>query len=333
METAASRTVRLNGAMNFDVQDFSGVTGVRQDPDDERYFLVDFRRAEDAARYRAKFAKKQGGEPVAAKAAAKTAAATVKPVQSSLEPPPGLEQTPLRHQRQDPTSDAISSGEHPQHVTLRPGLDEGGNFAGSSCSTATSTPPCPGDKMLPVIQVTIDGLPNDILASPMFEAVLQQAGLSDWVRTYKTKKGKPCGTAHVAIVDPVAAAWCVEHFNGCQWHTSGTIVTAYVDFVTDESATQATLSEGYELAQAPKKSDVGGKVSREYASAATATRTKRSNGDDPKWLAKDSGASAAASTAASTAARSVGTKAKAVTVAPRGSRRKPLVAYPQPEMI
>jgi len=79
-----------------------------------------------------------------------------------------------------------------------------------------------------VCKVTIRGLPNKLLSEPMFEAVLQQAGLDSGVERFSVKPGKPVSLATVIFSSRAAAALCVAHFQGCQWDQSGVEVVATI---------------------------------------------------------------------------------------------------------
>lgn len=92
-----------------------------------------------------------------------------------------------------------------------------------------------------VVRVRVCGLPNSLLSGKIMEAVLQQAGLVMHVVGLTMEQGEPCGEATMSFANPFAAAFCANHFHGCQWDESGTEVTVEVlpfaqDFFADPLA-------------------------------------------------------------------------------------------------
>jgi len=156
----------------------------------------------------------------------------------SLEPPPGLKKDGAFKMPSEQV--AVGAPMLPPGLELPPGLDLPFSLremdAQEACppkETESAYVPAsaqglhPTECQQPVAEVSVSGLPNDILSDIMFEAVMQQAGLDGGVADYLTRPGVESGEAIIRIYHPHAVQQCLNHFNGCQW-LSGMKVSATV---------------------------------------------------------------------------------------------------------
>jgi len=74
------------------------------------------------------------------------------------------------------------------------------------------------------VVVSIKGLPNGICSKPMMQAVLEQAGLEDYIVSSETQTGNLCGHFLLTLNGQQAVDKCVEHFHGRKWDASGAVV-------------------------------------------------------------------------------------------------------------
>eukprot|EP00928_Gymnodinium_smaydae_P023198 TRINITY_DN19234_c0_g2_i1.p1 TRINITY_DN19234_c0_g2~~TRINITY_DN19234_c0_g2_i1.p1 ORF type:complete len:414 (-),score=110.68 TRINITY_DN19234_c0_g2_i1:406-1566(-) len=217
-------TVRMLGTTAFKVEDFNGVSGVHQDPDDEESFILEFFDMRDAARYQDSLEEQEFE-------------AETESGEGAVEPPPGLAPPP-GFEAAAASSDSSGS----QCLSPPPGLAGESTSQDSigSVNAAAAAQPTEG-----ALQVTISGLPNDILSEAMFEAVLQQAGLDGVIVSFTTSKGKSWGKAVVVVSDAFTAEWCANHFRGRRWNSSGTEVIARISPVAGAKAPEKTAAPGF----------------------------------------------------------------------------------------
>eukprot|EP00927_Polykrikos_kofoidii_P067774 TRINITY_DN63217_c0_g1_i1.p1 TRINITY_DN63217_c0_g1~~TRINITY_DN63217_c0_g1_i1.p1 ORF type:complete len:618 (+),score=106.05 TRINITY_DN63217_c0_g1_i1:83-1936(+) len=144
-----------------------------------------------------------------------------KTLQNSVDAPPGLEgiRTPTVAASPAPlTAAAIGevNGESAGADRLAFALDD--------ASTACLAAGLPDAQC----QVRLNGIPNCLLADPLLEAALEQAGLRGSIITFTATPKDPFGEVLVTLSSAMAAAQCVQHFDGCQWDTSGILVSTEV---------------------------------------------------------------------------------------------------------
>ncbi|CAK0808340.1 unnamed protein product [Prorocentrum cordatum] len=140
-----------------------------------------------------------------------------------LSPPPGLPLPPSMTRLADAAAATCAP----------PGLEE------PALARAAAAPGCsahglpdeagPHLELWPACFATISGLPNELLTDVMFEAILEQAGLSTLVVGFGLRPGRPCGEATVCLTDRMALERCAQHFQGCQWDPSGAQVAVATD--------------------------------------------------------------------------------------------------------
>lgn len=78
----------------------------------------------------------------------------------------------------------------------------------------------------PAYQVVVNGLPQSLLSHGMIEAILQQSGFYQHIRSFKasTGNGLGCSQVLISVEDPYMASCCQYHFHGRHW--GGAYVTA-----------------------------------------------------------------------------------------------------------
>jgi len=159
----------------------------------------------------------------------KRQAAEATPLPAGIEPPPGLPPPGLSASARKKAIRKLAEAE----ITAPPGLETIVEDDDSeSTADGTSQPSSIGaaesviDSEMP--QVRVAGLPNELLADLMFQAVLQQGHLKGLYTGFTTRRGDRCGEATINFVDESAAEWCVHHFNGCCWAADGRPVEAHL---------------------------------------------------------------------------------------------------------
>lgn len=188
----SSRSVRMPGSMNLDLTDVAGVLGVSSDPIEPDTFAVEFFDERDANRFNDSLVK------------------TMNSIDSSGHSSPTTIATTSTN-----TAHSVDFRPKPVPVYVVPtDLVAKSSIAAQDSSTDTS--------------VLVTGLPNPLLSNPCIEAMLQQAGLGETISNYEVNKGDPCGELLLHFSNNVLATHCVRHFEGCQWDTSGTTVTAKI---------------------------------------------------------------------------------------------------------
>jgi len=88
--------------------------------------------------------------------------------------------------------------------------------------------------------VRISGLPSHIASDRMFEVMLQQAGLDEFVANFSATPGKPFGQATVNLTAEDAASRCAHHFHGRCWGDA--VVQARVDVPEASSRPHSTAA-------------------------------------------------------------------------------------------
>jgi len=200
-----ARTVRLAGDAKFDPEDFTGISGVQADVDEDGTYVLEFFDVRDAARY-------ESGQVSRISAACCGNAAA----EHAVVPPPGLDaDTDILLPPGLGPSETIGCLEPPPWLSAPPGLDDDAEVT-------------EGTKSEPVCCVTITGLPNKLLNEIMMEAIIQQAGFDREVKGFSLKSGKPCGKVTISFSCEMMAERCASHFTGCQWDSSGTEVTTEI---------------------------------------------------------------------------------------------------------
>jgi hypothetical protein len=238
-----NRIVPLPGSATLRREDCKTLASVQKDPlEPDSGFLLEFYDIRDAKRCQANLVAAQDAPKVEvappglvpppgleAGVDAQTQWSDARASDAQWETPPGWEPPSIRKTKKR------GRGAKAPKVLAPPGLIDGGDnydALSATCSTAASTPPqAPVVPHGAVAKVTVSGLPNHILSKAMFEAVLQQSNIEDYVMDYTIVKGNGDGIATVYFPDFDTANWCAVHFNGCRWVSSGP-VTATVSAAT-----------------------------------------------------------------------------------------------------
>lgn len=260
-----SRSVRIPGSVTLDLESVAGVSGVSVDPEDPGTFVVEFfdERAANSFRESSLESSKPGGGDagVGTRTVATASTDTAQPGESKPGPVPAYVV---------PTALVA-------------------NWGGGVGSAAYASP------VREDVTVLVKGLPNKLLTKPFIEVMLQQAGLADTVGGFEVTRGAPCGELLLDCPDHFTAAQIMRHFEGCQWDSSGTGVTAsIISAKVDAVHTVSSIANAGEVAKlkvpvAPPPGLSGRAIPEEYegAKCRTNSTTTESTAEEPSEAEED----------------------------------------------
>jgi len=101
--------------------------------------------------------------------------------------------------------------------------------------------PAPSNRPSARVNVHVYGLPNNLCNTMCMEAVIEQAGLEEFVISCEAWPGNSHGEATIQLVTRDAGEQCLRHFHGCRWCSSGTVVAAEMGHSSPGAWTDAPL--------------------------------------------------------------------------------------------